>query len=114
MDLEAVLARLGGDRGLLAELATIYLEDEAAQIAAVAEAVEGGDAERVRRAAHAIKGSVANFGAGRAHAAALAMEMAGRNGDLSCAPALLGTLRRELAALHAALTALAEPSPSGM
>jgi len=109
MDLDAVLERLGGDRELLAELATVYLEDEAAQIAQVEAAVTGGDPEGVRRASHAIKGSVANFGAGRAQAAALALEMAGRDNGLSNAPPLLDALRRELAALHDALSDLAAP-----
>lgn len=107
LDLAAVMARLNGDGELLAEVAGLYLEDEPSMVAALEAAVGQGDAEGIRRAAHAIKGSVANFGAARAHAAALALEQAGRNGDLLYAPALFDALRTELAAVHQALAGLA-------
>ncbi len=107
VDLAAVLARLNGDRGLLTELAGLYLEDEPSLVAELEAAVGRHDAEATRRAAHAIKGSVANFAAARAQAAALALENAGRAGELSSAPALLDTLRAELAAVRQALRDLA-------
>lgn len=107
LDLATVLARLNGDRDLLAELAGLYLEDEPALIGEVEGAVGQGDAEGVRRAAHAIKGSVANFAAAGAQAAALALEQAGRNHDLSVAPALLDALRTELTVVRQALAELA-------
>jgi len=102
-----VLGRLNGDRELLAELAVLYLEDEPSLIAELEAAVGRGDAEATRRAAHAIKGSVANFAAAPAQAAALALENAGRGGELSSAPALLDTLRTELAAVRQAMSNLA-------
>lgn len=107
VDLAAVIARLNGDRELLAELAALYLEDEPAMLGQLETAVGKGDAEGVRRAAHALKGSVANFAAARAQAGAFALEQAGRNGDLGGAPALLDLLRTELAAVREALAGLA-------
>jgi HPt (histidine-containing phosphotransfer) domain-containing protein len=112
LDLEAVMARLNGDRDLLAELVGIYLEDEGSHLAALQSAVARGNAEEVRRAAHAIKGCVANFSAGPAQAAALALETAGREDDLANAAALLESLEGELGALRDALTRLgAVPKP---
>lgn len=104
VDLAAVMARLGGDRELLGELAGLYLEDEPGLLAQLEAAVARGEAEGIRRAAHAIKGSVANFAAARAQAAAFALEQAGRHGDLAPAPALLDALRTELALLRRELS----------
>ena len=106
VDVAAVVARLNGDRELLAEIAGLYLEDEPALLAQLEAAMEAGQAQGVRRAAHALKGSVANFAAARAQAAALALEQAGRSGNLADAPALLDTLRAELAAVREALRAM--------
>ena len=107
VDLNAVLGRLNGDRELLAELAGLYLEDEPTLVAELEAADGGGDAEAIRRAAHAIKGCVANFAAAPDQAAALALENAGRGGELTSTPALLDTLRAELAAVRQALSGLA-------
>ncbi len=96
VNLAAVMARLGDDRELLAELAGLYLEDEPSLLEQLEAAVARGEAEGVRRAAHTIKGSVANFAAARAQAAAFALEQAGRADDLASAEALLDTLRAEL------------------
>jgi HPt (histidine-containing phosphotransfer) domain-containing protein len=107
VDLAVVMARLNGDRDLLAELAGLYLEDEPALVAQLRDAVGRGDAEGVRRAAHALKGSVANFAAADAQAAAFALEQAGRNRDLAAAPTLLDALHAELTAVREALTHVA-------
>lgn len=104
VDLPAVMERLGGDEELLRELAALYVEDEGRLLAAMAEAIERGDADALRRAAHTLKGAVSNFCAPRAHAAAQALETAGRDGQLAAAPALLDALRKELTLVRAALT----------
>ena len=106
VNVAALMARLEGDRELLAELVTLYVEDEAGQLAELERAVERRDAEAVRRAAHALKGVVSNFSAPFAEAAAFALEMAGRHGQLSSAPALVATLRLELGRVRDALMAL--------
>lgn len=106
VDVDALMARLEGDRELLAELVALYLEDEASQVSQLERAVESRDAEALRTAAHALKGVVANFSAPRAQAAAFALEVTGRHGDLSAAPALLIALRAELSRVREELTAL--------
>ncbi|HYH00914.1 MAG TPA: response regulator, partial [Terriglobales bacterium] len=62
-DMSAALGRVGGDEELLAELAGIFIEDLPRSVSELEGAVAQRDPERVRRAAHSIKGAVLNFGA---------------------------------------------------
>ena len=82
----------------------LYVEDEHHLLAEMGQAIAAGDAERLRRAAHTLKGAVANFSAPRAQAAAYALETAGRDARLDSAAALLASLRAELAEIRSALT----------
>jgi two-component system sensor histidine kinase/response regulator len=77
-----LLARLDGDHVLLHELATIFLSDYPARLAAIRSAVEQRDAGALQTAAHSLKGSAANFGAPEAVSAAERLECMGRRGDL--------------------------------
>jgi HPt (histidine-containing phosphotransfer) domain-containing protein len=93
----------GGDLGLLKEVVGVFLDDSPAMLADVKQAVDRGDAAALRRAAHKLKGVVANFGAPAAVAAALRLEEMGLGQDLSGAAAAydelaaaLGRLRPEL------------------
>jgi HPt (histidine-containing phosphotransfer) domain-containing protein len=105
VDLAAVRERIGGDEDLLKELVALYFEDEHHLLEEVRQAIDSRDAERLRRSAHTLKGAVANFSAPRAHAAALALEMAGRDGRLEHAEPLLAALRAELDDVRLALAA---------
>jgi two-component system, sensor histidine kinase and response regulator len=58
-DSAELVDRVGGDRELIAELVRRFLEDCPARLAAIASAIEHGDAESVRSAAHALKGAAA-------------------------------------------------------
>ena len=78
-----LLASLDGDHELLEELATIFLSDYPARFAAIRSAVEQRDAGALQAAAHALKGSAANFGAPAAIDAAERLESMGRRGDLN-------------------------------
>jgi len=103
VDAAALMARLEGDRELLAELVELFMADGRVLIERIENAVAGSDPEAVRRAAHTLKGAVANFCAPAAVSAALALETAGRNHQLSDARALLDRLRHEIDAVAAAL-----------
>jgi two-component system sensor histidine kinase/response regulator len=72
---------------------------------AVQKAVQSSDAVSVQRAAHALKGAVANFAAEPATQAAHTIEAMGRAGDLTGAPAALPPLRQELDLLAQELAA---------
>lgn len=100
--------RLEGDRELLKELAGLYLDDEQGLVNEIGAAVKAHEADALRRSAHTLKGSVGNFCAPGAHAAAAALEAAGRDGLLDDAPVLFDRLNLELERFRAALRALVD------
>src|SRR5262249_29197385 len=57
VDRAAVLARTGGDRELLQELIEIFRGDYPRHLADIKAAVAAGDAARLNRSAHALKGA---------------------------------------------------------
>ena len=106
LDREDALARVGGDTELLAEIAGLFLAEYPGLLAELRIAISEGDAKKLERTAHALKGSVANFGAKPAVDSASALERAGRAGDIALARGLIGGLEQVLAALHTELASL--------
>jgi HPt (histidine-containing phosphotransfer) domain-containing protein len=72
----------------------------------LSEAVKAGDAKRLERAAHGLKGAVSNFGAVPAVEAALRLETLGRARELANVAQVLQTLELALAELRPELEAL--------
>jgi two-component system, sensor histidine kinase and response regulator len=103
------MARLKGDRALLREMIEIFLADAPAMIDAIRNALDDGDAEGLRRAAHTLKGSVANFGVARAVAEAKTLETMGAAGDLFGAETVLARLEDALERFR--VDALEETAP---
>jgi two-component system sensor histidine kinase/response regulator len=99
----ALLDRLDGDRELLNELADLFLEDYPARKATLAAAVSGRDGHALEAVAHLFRGSVTIFGAEAASAAALRLELMGRedcwDGVEEAAAVLAGELERLESAL---------------
>jgi CheY-like chemotaxis protein len=85
-------ARLGGDPRLLRELLDLFLADCPSMVSKIRMAIESSDAEALRRAAHALRGSVANFAATRPVEIARKLEQMGIDGDLSGAQTALREL----------------------
>jgi CheY-like chemotaxis protein len=110
LDREAALERAGGDAELLGELADLFLAECPKLMAEVHQAVRAGDASRLRRSAHALKGSVSNFGAAEATAAAQHLEQMGRRQDLSGAEEAWAALQQAMRRLEPALAGL-RPAP---
>ena len=106
VDLPLCLTRVGGDMELLREIAVLFIEDCPRAVAELREAIERQDALKLENAAHALKGSVANFGAQAAVDAAFRLEQMGRRGDLAESAAALGILERALATVCAELATL--------
>jgi HPt (histidine-containing phosphotransfer) domain-containing protein len=102
-DTGAFIARLGGDGELARQMACVFLGQIDRLLDAVRAAIAAGDADALRRAAHAVKGAAANFDAAPTVAAAAALEQLGRTGDVSQAHALLAILEPEVVRLVAAL-----------
>jgi HPt (histidine-containing phosphotransfer) domain-containing protein len=84
-------------------LMRLFLDDCPVRVAELRAAVASGDPDQVQRAAHAIKGSVATFGARQARDLAADLERAGRERRLGDAAGLLGTLELELERVNEAL-----------
>ena len=105
-DKEIALSRVGGDAELLKEIAVLFLDDYPKSLCELREAVQAGDAKRVERSAHGLKGSVSNFGARPAVEAALQLETMGRAQKLVEVEQVLRTLELALAALRPELEAL--------
>ncbi len=102
---ERALAAVEGDMGLLRELVAIFAEDAPSMLDLLSQAIESGSAASVGDAAHALKGSVAVFGAEAATALAYALEREGRSGRVELAPELFLRLRAEIDAVLAELAA---------
>jgi CheY-like chemotaxis protein/HPt (histidine-containing phosphotransfer) domain-containing protein len=105
-DGRALLARVGNDRALLAELVGLFLEECPQRIAEIEHAIESGESEILRLAAHALKGSIGNFAPkGRAYQTALALEKAAAEDGGAGAKDLAAALRAEIDRLAQSLQA---------
>jgi CheY-like chemotaxis protein len=102
----AFLAGLGGDLELARKLVDIFLGQSSALMERVHAAIAAGDALELRRAAHALKGTISNFPAGTAGAVAARMERLGLDEDLAAALETLPILVREVDRLRTLLPAL--------
>ena len=76
-----VLARVGGDRELLAEISRLFVDDAPRHLQKIREAIDARDGESLRRAAHGLKGAAANFDADGVVSAARTLEEIGRTGE---------------------------------
>jgi HPt (histidine-containing phosphotransfer) domain-containing protein len=109
LNLALALERLGGDEDLLREIAGLFLEEYPSLLAEIHAAIVAGDARRLERSAHTLKGSVANFGAEMAQQAALRLEQIGRSERLAEAPDAYADLTDIMEQLRPCLLNLAGP-----
>ena len=99
IDLGELLNRVEGDRRLLGQMATLFLMDCPRMLGAVREAVSRNDAKELERAAHALRGSVANFSAHKAVELSHRLEALATCGNLSQAEEIYQFLEREITSL---------------
>lgn len=107
LDRAALMERLGGDLDLFREIAGILRQDCPKLLSAIRSAVSGSDAPALERAAHTLKGCVANFGAEAAFQAAFQLERMARARKLDEAASACDSLEAEVTRFHEALDALA-------
>jgi HPt (histidine-containing phosphotransfer) domain-containing protein len=86
----------GGDPGILAEVAGVFRGDWPARVAELRQGLAAGDAARIERVAHTLKGALASLGAGAAQALAAELESMGQNDRLGGADRVVDRLEREL------------------
>ncbi len=91
-----MIERLGGDEELARQLVALFIGECPRMMTEMRESVTSGDADRVRRAAHAFKGSVGNFTDNAPMTTAFELEQAARDASLDTAPALLARLELEV------------------
>jgi PAS domain S-box-containing protein len=102
----AFLEGLGHDSGLARRLIDLFLEDSARLVDEISRAITDRDAERLRRAAHSLKGSVSNFPAGAARDTATRMELIGFDADFNAAEDIFPRLQKEMDRLREVLPTL--------
>src|SRR5436309_2178619 len=99
IDRQALLARLGGNQGLLQELAEMLREDAPKALEEIREAIRRGDADGVKLTAHRLCSSIGSFGISPAFTVARKVEALGEAGDLAGARECCASLERALSEL---------------
>jgi signal transduction histidine kinase/DNA-binding response OmpR family regulator len=109
-----VLARVGGDVQLLTEISRLFIDDVPSHLAKIRAALDAGDAEALRRAAHAFKGAAANFEAVAVVRAARRFEDIGARNAFTDHESVWETLTAETAQLVATLHHFAARQPPSL
>jgi HPt (histidine-containing phosphotransfer) domain-containing protein len=104
--LDNLLALVGGDPALLAELIDSFLQETPPLLSALRRCVDAGDATGLRQAAHPLKSTSRDFGATRLSEWARQLEEMGKAGRLDGAAALVAVVEDEYQAVKSALEAV--------
>jgi HPt (histidine-containing phosphotransfer) domain-containing protein len=96
----------------MTEIVELFLDESSRLAEAIRQAIGANSSVDLRSAAHALKGSVANFSAPRVYQAATRLESMGAEGRLSGAMEAWFNLQDELAMLAAVLMRLRRNSPT--
>jgi PAS domain S-box-containing protein len=105
----AALARVSGSADFLAEIVGLFLDSECPRrMEEIRDAVARRDEGRLRRAAHALKGTVGNLRAAAAFEAALGLENLARGGDWAAIDGAYHALEQEIERLKPALAQLVQ------
>lgn len=107
LDKAALLDRVGDDPAFLREVTRVYLDGRPKLLCHLRAALAEGDAAALARAAHALKGCLANLGGQAACQAALRLEHLARQGDLNLAGNACAALESEIERFERALLNLA-------
>jgi CheY-like chemotaxis protein/HPt (histidine-containing phosphotransfer) domain-containing protein len=106
LDRESALKRVGGDAGLLREMAGLFLEDTPALLGEMQAALSAGDSATVARGAHRLKGAVSNFDVGHLTELAAHLETAAAAGNVEVITPLFQQLKIGLAVFQTELESL--------
>jgi PAS domain S-box-containing protein len=106
---DKILARFDGNRKLLRSLIQTFQHDCPKMMTKIRAALSARDPRMLAEAAHALKGSVGNFGPSSAFETAREIEKTGREGKLDGAWELYATLEDDLARFLPALQSVGSP-----
>ena len=104
--LETLLALMGGDPLILAELIDSFLQETPPLLVTLRRSLEESNATELRRAAHTLKSSSKDFGATRLSECARKLEEMGKAGTLQGAADLVAQVEDEYLQVKAALEAI--------
>ncbi|MEM7456688.1 MAG: response regulator [Planctomycetota bacterium] len=93
---ERAFETVGGDRNLLRDLISVFLEDRERMVADIQSAIETQNAKELRVSAHSLKGALNHLGARQAADIALALEETGSSGTTDGAPQKLTSFLESL------------------
>jgi two-component system, sensor histidine kinase and response regulator len=102
-DAASTMSTLDGNKELFRDISEIFFENTPQYLNKIRDAIAEKDAFKLERAAHALKGTVANFGARRSFDAAFRLEKMGRGKEIGEAEEALNQLEKELGLLKIAL-----------
>ncbi len=106
INMDEILDRAGGDMELVVDVAGLFLDDYPRLLSDIKDSILNSDNEKLRTAAHTLKGSAANLAARPVSEAALKLEMMGRDGDMSRAAEAYMMLEEEVDRLRPVLAKL--------
>jgi len=108
IDWKAALSAVGGDRELLADLIKVFLDECPKMLADIRSSAQAGDLEKLRRAAHTLKGSMGYFGAAAAFSRAQEMERLAKSNELDSARGQLVAVEAEIGRILPSLKRFAD------
>lgn len=108
LDRVELLARVDGDRVLLAELVRLFVQERPTLLGGMEAALAAGDAQELARSAHTAKGAFGNLSAPLAQQAAVELELLARHGELALATDVFLRLRHQVDRLEAELLAFTQ------
>ncbi|HEX3093534.1 MAG TPA: Hpt domain-containing protein, partial [Candidatus Angelobacter sp.] len=111
-DPESLWRRLDHDRDLLRELVAVFAVEAPQLLAQIEKGIRASLPCDVKKASHKLKGSLLQFSARTAVAAAQELEEKAQNGLVAGAAPLLNTLRHEIDQLREGLNAMVGGQPS--
>ncbi len=108
INIPELIDRLDNDFELFVELVELFVDDSSTLLSKIEAAVNSSDHETLRKAAHTLKGAVANFSAPAAFEAASKLEQTGKNMTLEGAEDQFHILKSEIEAVLAEMKRLTE------
>ncbi len=105
---QALKERLDGNFELFRELAELFISNKDNLMAPLEKAIAESNCAGIGKAAHTIKGAVANFSAIGAYDAAYELERIGKNNELEKVNGARERLMREIEHMTVALTLIME------